>query len=251
MKNKTKVQVLYPGNKPHVPTWPYIDYDYQKRAEEIGELLKRNLPDIEFSQSFLYSKEEAEEIMEGEKADGYLVYMIGLGWGGIAERIMSKRYPTILVDDLYAGSGGFLYAYSYAKKENFPIVGIASSKFNEVINAVGLFKVIKSMKESKILLVTDIKPSVSDRFDSHMKMVKDLFGTEVIRIGSDELESYYHNADENEAKKWADKWINEALRVVEPSKDEIIKSAKMYLALKKAMEDKDVDAVTVQVFTKL
>ncbi len=238
MKEKAKLQVFFTVNKPNFPTWPYINYNYQKRAKDILKLLKGNLPGIEFTQAFLYSREDAEKAMKKE-VDGYLIYMIGLEWSGIAERIISKGYPTILVDDLYAGSGGFLKAYSYAKRENFPVVGVASSKFDQVINAVNLFKVIKSMKESKILVIRD------SEIGKRAQMIKEIFGTEVIRMNSDELGSYYDDADEKEAKKWADKWMNEALRVVEPSREEIIKSAKMYLALKKAMEDKDADAVTV------
>ena len=62
---------------------------------------------------------------------------------------------------------------------------------------------------------------------------------------SKELNSYYENAEEEEAEKWADKWIKESLKVVEPTREEIVKSAKMYLALKRAMIDNDADAVTI------
>jgi len=57
-------------------------------------------------------------------------------------------------------------------------------------------------------------------------------------MSSDELISYYNAASEIEADKWACKWINKALKVVEPSKDNIVKSAKMYLALKKQCRTK-------------
>jgi len=258
MREKAKVQVFYVGSEPDVPTWPYINYNYQKRARNISKLLKEKLPGIEFSQDFLSSRkdvEKIEKIMEKE-VDGYLIYMIGIGWSGIAERIISKGYPTVLVDDLYAGTGEFLEAYSYAKRENLPVVGIASSNFSDVIDAVRLFEVIKSMKDAKIIDVIDndeetrVAPLASHitkiaPLASHIKAIKDVFGTEVIRMSSDELNSYYNNVDESEAKKWADKWINDALKVVEPSRDEIVKSAKMYLALKKAMADKDADAVTI------
>ena len=62
---------------------------------------------------------------------------------------------------------------------------------------------------------------------------------------SDELNAYYEKTDGAEAEKIADKWIREALKVVEPTKEEIVKSARMYLALKRAMQDSDADAVTI------
>ena len=244
MHENPKVKVIYPVVRANRPVWPYINYDYQKKATEITELLRANLPDIEFSQSYSHLGEEATEIVKGEY-DGYLVYMIGQQWSEQWKAVIKKGFPTVLVDDLYAGTGDFLKTYSYAKRENLPVVGIASSNFSDVANAVSLFKVMKSMKEAKILAVIDNEEEGLAPLASRIKSIKDLFGTEVIRMSSDELNSYYNDTDENEAKKWADKWIDESLKVVEPSRDEIVKSAKMYLALKKAMADKDVDAVTM------
>lgn len=244
MGPKTKVKVVYPVVEADRPVWPYINYDYQKRAKEITELLKENLPDIEFSPSCSHPGEEAEEIVKGEY-DGYLLYIIGQQWSDKWKEVIKKGFPTVLVDDLYAGTGDFLKTYSYAKRENLPVVGIASSNFGDVINAVGLFEVIKSMKDAKIIDVIDNKESGLTPLASHIKPIKDIFGTEVLRMDSDDLNSYYNNVDESEAKEWADKWIDESLKVVEPSRNEIVKSAKMYLALKKAMVDKDADAVTI------
>jgi len=129
---------------------------------------------------------------------------------------------------------------SLVKKENLSVVCIASSNFQDVIDAVKLFSVMKRMKESKILVVADRES------DSEIiKRIKEIFGTEVIRITSEELNSYYQKVDLEEAEKYKDKWIKEALKVIEPTEEEILKSARMHLALKKAMEDKKADAVTV------
>jgi len=54
-----------------------------------------------------------------------------------------------------------------------------------------------------------------------------------------------YEKEREEIEKYKDKWIKEALKVVEPAEEEILKSARMHLALKKAMEDKKADAVTV------
>jgi len=237
---RTKVVVVFTCNKPDVPSWPYINYDHEGRAREIMEELRNSLREIDFSEYMFSSKEEMEKTdWKREKTDGFIVYMIGGMWTGIAEAITETGYPVILVDDLYGGSGGFLRALSRAKRKGFPVVGVASSNFRDIIKAVGLFKVIKSLKEAKILDVTDREiAGIAEK-------IQDVYSIQVIRMTSDELNSYYNAVDEEEAKKWANKWISEALRVVEPSRSEIVKSAKMYLALEKAMEDKGADAVTV------
>ena len=237
---KAKVKVFFTGLKPDTPTWPYINYDYRKRAREIMELLRQNLSEVEFSETIAPSAEEAvREVKSDKDMDGYLIFLLSL-WSNMSTEVVKLGRPTLLVDDLYGGSGEFLRAYSFVTKENLPVVGIASSNFQDVVDGVKLFSVMKQMRQSKILIVRDSK------LDKEMlASVKETFGTEVIRITSEELNRYYQEADDKEAERWKEKWIAESLRVIEPTEQEIFKSARMHLALKKAMEQKGADAVTV------
>lgn len=239
-KETTKVKVIFTTSKPGIATWPYINYDYQKRANEIMETLRENSENIEFSESLISSREDVENILkEKNEYDGYLVSMIGGMWTEVAEKIAKIGRPVVLADDLYAGSGGFLRTFSLAKREKLPLIGIASSDFQDTIDAVKLFSVIKKMKESKILVIRN------SEVDKMASGIKETFGTEVIRMNSQELNSYYEKTNIKEAEKWKDRWIKEALEIVEPTEDEILKSARMYLALKKIMEEKEIDAVTI------
>ncbi|RJS85278.1 hypothetical protein CW706_01670 [Candidatus Bathyarchaeota archaeon] len=239
-KELVRVAVVFTCDKPNVPSWPYINFDYEGKAKEIMRKLNESLLDIEFTKYLFSSIEEVKQVDWKEKNfDGIVVYMIGGMWTGVAEAVIEMGYPTILVDDLYGGSGGFLRAFSYAKRRSYPIIGVASSNFKDVVEAISLFRVIKSLKNSIILDITDRNVTkISEK-------IKETFGIQVVRMSSEELNSYFENAEEEEAEKWADKWIKESLKVVEPTREEIVKSAKMYLALKKAMADNNADAVTI------
>jgi L-fucose isomerase-like protein len=248
---KTKIKVIFPGSERGTATWPYINYDVEGRAKQVVDILKKNMPDTEFSSQVIRVRkgktektERVEKIIEAEKGqyDGYLVYMTSM-WTGIAEAIAQKGIPLIVADELYAGSGGLLHVKSIARKENLPAVCIGSSDFQDVIKAVNLFSVLKRMKESKILVVADEENWGSKREKS--EMLKENFGTDVVRMKSDELKNYYEKTDVKQAEEYKNKWISEAVKVVEPSKEEILKSARMHLALKQAMKDKNADAVTV------
>jgi len=236
---KTKVKVFFTGMERNTPTWPYIDYNYRKRAGEIMELLARNLPEIEFSQVIINSIDNIKQAFK-EEVNGYLVYILTLRYSDLVKEIIDTGVPTILADDLYGGSGHFLKFYDFARKKSLPVVGIASSNFQDILDAVRLFSVRNSMKHSRILVIKnkELDKKVSDS-------IKETFGTEILRMTSEELNTYYQNTDNGEAKRWGKKWTDETLRVVEPTEEEIFKSARMYLALKKAMEEKNADAVTV------
>jgi len=54
----------------------------------------------------------------------------------------------------------------------------------------------------------------------------------------------YENADKAKAESLAKKWMNEA-KVLEPSFDDVAKSARVYIAMKKIMEDMKADAAYV------
>ena len=237
-KSPVRISVVFTCNEPDRPGWPYINYDCEGRAEEIIKILRRGLPNFEFTHYVFRYKDEVDQV-DWERFDGIVVYMISGMWRGIAEKIIEMGRPTILIDDLYGGSGGVLRAFSMAKRKNLPVVGVASSNMNDAIDAIRLLGVIKMLKNSRILDITD--RDISDI----SKKIKDAFGIRVIRMTSDELNAYYEKTDEAEAEKIADKWIREALKVVEPTREEIVKSARMYLALKRAMQDSDADAVTI------
>ncbi|MGB9607825.1 MAG: hypothetical protein ACPL7E_04730, partial [bacterium] len=225
-KDKANIPLVFTHTPSEVPTWPYKGYDYAKRAEELTEKLRKALPDINFTPYHIQSAEEANRLLQETKdADGYVVYIIGIWTGAPAVFARSGR-PTILVDDLYAGSGEYLAVMEGIRNENLPVVGVASSDFQDVVRAVRLFEVIKRLEQSKIVVVTDGDVSAV------AKKVKELFGTIVEGVTSDEVNSIYRRVRLSSAEEWADKWIKEAEKVVEPTREDIVKAARLYIALK-------------------
>jgi L-fucose isomerase-like protein len=236
----TKVKVIFPANEPGRPSWPYMDYDVQKKRDEVLAALHRHPPEIEFSADILRSVEEAEKLVEkeGNRFDGYLVYMTAM-WTKIEQVFARKVHPVIIADDLYAGSGGILSTHAVVQKGHLPVITVASSDFRDTVEAVRLFDVMRELREARILVV-------SDRTKEQEKDERiDPMGTTVIRIGSDRLHEYYNATQEQNAREYQQQWMDEAVKLVEPDAEEILKSARMHLALKAAMKDADVDAVTV------
>lgn len=244
----THIKVIFPENQPDSPSWPYIGYDVEKRSREVLSSLKTWLPEMEFTAEVCRSVEQAEKAFRQDTEDdqvhydGYLVYMTAL-WTGITEFYVRNARPVIFADDLYAGSGGFLKVYSLIKEKNLPALGVASSNFEDIVNALRLIDVMKQMREAKILVIADGETWAADQ--QTVLATRKLFGTQIFRMNSTQLQAYYDTVDVNEARDWQARWMREAQEVVEPTADEILKSGRMYLALLKAMEAFQADAVTV------
>jgi len=73
---------------------------------------------------------------------------------------------------------------------------------------------------------------------TYKKNLKDLFDIEMKRGDPEDIVKYYKQVDEEEAKKVAEKWIKGAIKV-EPSKQTIINSARLYLAFRNILKDNE------------
>lgn len=238
-KTRAKVTLVFTHIPSGTPTWPMKDYDYDSRAKELTERLQAACPRITFTVKKAHNAQEAEAIAkESGDVDGFVVYALGI-WTNGPYPFMRSGKPVVLVDDLYAGSGEVLIANSVARREKLPVVTVSSSDINDAADAVNLFSVIRSMKESTILDVVDY--DIAAPADK----IRSLFGTNIVRMPFQELADYYAKADEKEGSVWADYWIKQAKKVIEPSREDIIQSGKMYLTLCRAMQDKGADAVSM------
>jgi len=275
ISKKPKILLVFQHLPRGIITWPRVDFNYEKRIDELVKKFKNFCSDIDFTIAVAHDIEESKNLINRSKEfDGFLVYLLG-GLAGVPLPIFESGKPVILVYDLYGGAE-FLFDIGWARAKGFPVVGVCSSNFENVIKAVKLFKVIKRLSESKIILVTNKdKPEywhaknvrVREKFfrevygtrkyggcgetfniQGQIDRIKKLFGTKVIRMSCEEINTYYTSIPEEEAEVLADRWINEALRIIEPTRDEIVKSARMYLGIKKAMKEKKADAFTIDCF---
>jgi L-fucose isomerase-like protein len=238
-KSKARVLLVFSHMPSGNPTWPAKDYNYDAVADKLARRLYRECPGIEFTVRHAANAEQGQALVqEAGDIDGFVVYNIGI-WTGVPNVIAHSGKPVVMVDDLFAGSGETLITNTTIRNEKLPVVTVASSDFSDVVSAVRLFEVIRAMKDSTILDVVDydIAPIANQ--------VETVYGASLIKMDSKELASYYDRASVREATEWADMWIANAKAMREPTREEVVKSGRMYLALCKAASDKKADAVTV------
>ncbi len=238
-KNPAEVTLVFCHIPSGTATWPTKIYDYDGRARVLADKLAQACPSVRFTVRTALSAADAQAIVSATPGtDGYLVYVIGI-WSGAPNVFLHSGKPVVMVDDLFAGTGEVLILNGRARREKLPVLTVSSSDFADVAAAARLFAVIRAMKESTILDLVDYDIAESSQ------LIKELFGIRVERLGSSELADYYGRADEKEAGRWADVWLRRALRVVEPTRQDLVNSGKMYLALSRAAADRHADAVTM------
>jgi hypothetical protein len=240
---RARIRLVFTHISPEKETWPYKGYDYEGRKKELTARLRQECAGVEFLPVTVQSAEEARKLLQGDpEVDGYLVYLVGI-WSGAVEPIASSGRPTLLVDDLYAGTGEFLIQYAAARRKGFRVAGVSSSRFEDVVQAVRCFECLKKMRSSVILDVIDRQPG------DHAKAIEDVFGTKVRKTTAEEVNAAYDAADRSQAKTCAQRWIREARAVVEPSPEEIEKSAILYIAMQDLMRQHRAQAITIDCLT--
>ncbi|KPV64364.1 MAG: hypothetical protein AOA65_1006 [Candidatus Bathyarchaeota archaeon BA1] len=81
--------------------------------------------------------------------------------------------------------------------------------------------------------------------DKYKENLRRIFGLEMVRCEPSDLCRYYENASPEEAERIADEWVRNAERV-NASRQTIVNAARLYLALKKLIEDTGCDAVGIE-----
>lgn len=163
--------------------------------------------------------------------------MVGI-WTGAPQTIAASGRPCVFVDDLYGGSGEFLVAYAAAKRNGWKVAGVSSGNFQDVVQAARCFECIKKLRHSSIL-------RIGQGFGCTAEGVEKVFGTKVVFRDLEELNEFYEKADRAVARKWADQWISQAEKLVEPSREEIEKSGAMYLGMCEMMRQYKAQAITI------
>ncbi len=115
----------------------------------------------------------------------------------------------------------------------------------EIVAEAQANKLIRSMKSAKIGLVGD-----EDDYNAHtrdVEMLKAIFGIDVSLVDFDAVKQEWANVSEDAAGKIIDERLSK-FELVEPNKRDLIKAARLYLALRKISADKNLDAITVDCF---
>ena len=236
---KPRIRLVFTHIPPEKPTWPYQGYDYEARKKELTARLRQSCPGVEFLPATAHNADDGKRLLEGDaEVDGYLIYMIGI-WSGAGMAIASAGKRTLFVNDLYAGCGEFLTAYARARRQGLKVAGVTSSRWEDVVQAVKAFETLKKLESSVILDVTD------RQLGADARAIPEVLGTKVEKVSSEEINAAYEKADRAQAQKWAQSWIKGAAKIVEPSREEIGKSAVMYVAMRELMAGRKAQAITV------
>ncbi len=281
---KVKVRAVFCETSNDKPIWPNLGYDFEKRRQLMLSALTQGCPQIEWHPVVLKDDpQEAERALADAEVQGYLICLQGLGWNHDLTKLCSTGKPTLLADNLFGGAGMLLTRLPGLMKSGHPIDWISSAREDDLVSAARHFGLLTEGKspaevvaafradrhaktpgwsEMKRHSDTVAPPDFEQTFeelrktrllvvgggwggDEFRKAAAEVTGVEIKPLDFPELAAAYEAADAEESKAFAERWMAAAQKVVEPSRDDILKSGVMYVAMKKLLSQYDAHGISI------
>ena len=147
---KPKIRLVFCETTNDKPIWPNIGYDFDTRRKQVLDALAKGCPNVEFLVTKVMDKpEDAAEVLKGDaEVAGYLVCLQGLGWRNDAVKLCATGKPTLLVDNLFGGSGLFLTCLPQIMKAGNPVDWVSSSNDQDIVASARCFAMLKEGKDA-------------------------------------------------------------------------------------------------------
>lgn len=244
-RTKVKVARIYMGT-PH-GLWPKPKLNLQEEIRSYQsefEKLQDELADVEFVvDQLVTSPKQVQEIKNRLKdVDGILVIHLNIGIWSILSEILSVGRPTMVFAIPYSGHEWANFGRLQKEEAGAQMECLLTSDRKQLAAAIRPFRAIHHLREAKILNVTT-RPSAQYTAD-----IKSKFGTEIKQIGLQQVLDAYDTVDESDAKAEADRWFQGAVKVVEPSREDVFKSCRLALAFERLLDEQDATVMTVDCY---
>jgi hypothetical protein len=241
-KDKVKVAKIYLGQKaPHWPT-PSLDLAAEVRAYEAEFLrMKKEFADVDFVVDELASSPEDIGRLKGPilSADGILAVHLTIGTDPVIDAIQSLGKPTLIYSAPYSGHEWV----GFAERLKQPHMdAILTGDKSMLACAVRPFRAIHQLGRAKILNLTTAD------FREQAEAYRNAFGTETKIITLERAMAAYEAVSDRDARREAEIWIGNAEAVVEPSKEDIVRSCRLALALERLLNEEEATALTVDCY---
>ena len=238
-----KIHVVYVGTG---GAWPTPMFDALAEVMKFKDYLagvETRLGDVKFVGGELIPNTvpaATQVAAQLKDADAALVVHLSFGSGEPLLKLVEAGLPSVIFSQPFSGHD-WMYVPRWQKTGKRVILS-TSSDYGDLERAAALLRVPVRMRQSRIIVVgfaQGTSPACS------AEQVKRRLGPEIVPISQERIISAHKAVDPKAAEAEAEHyWIGQAKKIVEPSRADIINSARMYLAIKEIMIQERAQAIT-------
>lgn len=235
-----------------IPSWPKPDLDYEAEVRRLMDELQDVAAEITRARDIAVTFHEGPIVLHPgdvalpadleEPVDLILFFNITSGVGQLIDPVIDladeREIPAVMFAQPYSGHDWSIYARLRQFGLKFDIV--ASSDFSELIPRLAVVAALKRLEQTRVLVVT-----FNSAGNALGQQLQARYGTEFTYVPYEEVQAKYEQVADAPATELADRWIAHAERVVEPTREDVIESARLYLAIAALLADHDADGITI------
>jgi hypothetical protein len=183
-------------------------------------------------------KDVADKVRQ---ADALLLIHLSAHGGDtpVLGQLVDVGLPTVLFSQPFSGHGWMYFPQWH--KQGKKVILLPSSDWGEIDRAVGLLRVPAWLKQTRIIAWGAPQGTTAA---CTADAIKKGLGAEMISVSNERVQGMLKEIDPKDAESEAEEyWISKARRIVEPSRSEIIESARLYLAVKQLMIQEKAQAI--------
>ena len=241
---KSRICVIFTGDpQPEDRNWGADAKQVETAKARLAEAEKK-LGNVELVIGQSRSPQETKTLLEkaGPKVPVLAINVQNFALTRVVAPILDAGHP-MAVFSLPASGHDWMYAPRWRRKGH-RVALLASSDLDELERALRLLRVIPMMQQTRILL---FPPARGTKAACSPGEVKKRLGADVIAIDLKEMDEMLAGApaDDDAVRAEIDAWTKGAKEIIEPTKEDIEKAARVSVVLDRLMEQVKADGLAI------
>lgn len=241
-RGKSRICVVFTGTpQPDDRNWGADDKQIAAMKARLAEAEKK-LANIELLVGESRSPEETKALLEkaGPDVPVLAINVQNFSLKRVVGPILEAGRP-LAVFALPASGHDWMYAPRWLR-EGHRVALLASSDYGELERALRLLRVIPMMRRTRIVL---FPPARGTAPACSPEEIKKRLGAEVVICPQPDFEEMLKAADPEAVRAEIDAWTKGAKEIIEPTKEDIEKAARVSVALERLMQREQADGLAV------
>lgn len=231
------------------PSWPNPNFDVERAQREsaarLAEWQARHPGVLRLSGGeVVRTGEQAAawaQSLDRRSVDGVLAVTLTSGSDGMVLAVAKCGVPVLLWNQPYLGHAwGSMAAWVRAGN---PGDVLTSSSADDLDPYARIFYAIRCLRRSRIIVVMPERAREGHR--AQAAGFSRRYGTTFEYLDYADLKAAYDAVPVAEAEREADRFLREALRVVEPSRDEVVRALRFYLGVRRLLAERRANGITI------
>jgi len=219
------------------------DIDFQKGMEELRKNISTEVRILK--ECIINGEKDLVKLEERvSEADVILLLKPGLGLGSCVVKIVESNLPVILFN-----KEGSVWTPLDALEYVYPRNNVwVAADYEDLDFRLKILEARKNIGSTKLLVLNADYPHWERwlmRVPGGLNTIRERFGIEVEYVRSEEVVERWRGVEEEKVKKVAEEWIGNAEKIIEPSRSDVEKVSRLYLAMKDLLREKGAQGLTM------